>query len=181
VSIGINLSITEYQNAKNFLLINDDVQILDDYLENMQFEIKNLPKKTIIYSMIKEKANPALFLETGTIFDKKIKKDTVVPRTRYVKRDLCTARGTFYPRDLFLEKNIFFNYRLFPHHYADMMLSHRAVRKGYNIIGMKEIFILSENNFSSEFSSKNYFERYFGKSSPQRIWSVLLFWILYWI
>ncbi len=87
-----------------------------------------------------------------------------------------STRATVYPARIF-NYGLRIRHVLLPHYFADLVLGLEAQELGLDIKFHSALQIINTRNPSVSKLSSNFFIRYFGKGSPNRLISILFFWI----
>ena len=150
---AIDLAIKEIcKNFKNegwILLINNDVEIKNDYVENL-IKIANENYPSAVGSIVKNKKEEIISIG-AKIYPKTFEVKDLLNCDLFLKdfnlikdADVLSGRGVLYPFESFIETKGM-RPKFFPHYFADYELSIR-VKKGYKLILSKDVFVYSEED-----------------------------------
>jgi GT2 family glycosyltransferase len=170
----------------SILLINDDVTINVHYLSTASKLLNNSDRNTIFGSVIKKPNIPHIFFDTSIIvkplkfkiFSENVNLSEIKPE---YWTDLVSGRGMLIPAGIILS-NLNINFRLFPHHLADMSFSLKAKARGakLKISSLMVVELLPEP--IENIKKSNFLNRYFDIKSNTRLISISSFWFLvYWL
>tara|TARA_B100000212_G_scaffold336060_1_gene308876 strand:+ start:400 stop:1245 length:846 start_codon:yes stop_codon:yes gene_type:complete len=184
---AINLAI-KYLSKKSkqndwLLLINNDVEIKNDYVEIL-YEIAQKNYPAAVGSVIKNK-NEELISIGAKIFPKTFQvKDIYNNKFNFQKLfflkdvDVLSGRGVLYPlKSIFEVKGL--RPKIIPHYFADYDLSIRVSKKGYSlIISMKAAVYTNEdfNIIKEKRRKENKIFKLFAEKSTSLWHSKFIFW-----
>ena len=181
-----NFGIKEILKVSNesdlVLFLNVDVKFKDTFIHNI-FTLYCSNQSFILSACIRDDVDANL--QCGVrIIKKKFKiVDNLVlnnfKKDKYLSLNTSTVstRATVYPSKIF-NNGIRIRHKLLPHYYADLVLGLEAQELGYDIKFHSALQIINTRNPSVLKQNSKLFKRYFGKSSPTRLFSIFLFWSL---
>jgi GT2 family glycosyltransferase len=183
---GINSIREKLVHEDSILLINDDVVINSQYLGIASKLLDNSDRNTIFGSAIKKPNNPHTLCDTSIIVKNlEFKIFSVDVNVSELKpeypTDLVSGRGMLIPAGIILS-NLTINFRLFPHHLADMSFSLKAKARGakLKISSLMVVELLPEP--IENIKKTNFLNKYFDIKSNTRLISIASFWFLvYWL
>jgi len=183
---GINSILEKLVRDDSVLLINDDIIIKSHYLSTASKLLNNSDRNTIFGSAIKRPNNPNILCDTSIlirplkfkIFSDNVHMSELKPE---YSTDLVSGRGMLIPAGIILS-NLTINFRLFPHHLADMSFSLKAKARGakLKISSLMVVELLPEP--LENIQKTNVLNKYFDIKSNTRLISIASFWFLvFWL
>ena len=183
VNLAIKNLLKKYQQNDWLLLINNDVEIKNDYVENLYLIAKNnFP--AAVGSIVKN-SNEELISIGAKIFPntfevKEIFRDDYIFKNLVILRniDVLSGRGVLYPFKSIVEVNGL-RPRIIPHYFADYDLSLRVNKMGYDLlISMRAAVYTNEdfNLINEKRKKEKKFFRLFARKSSSLIYSKFFFW-----
>jgi GT2 family glycosyltransferase len=162
------------------LFMNVDVKIQEDFISKI-FLLYSEDRNFILSACISDDDSPE-FKCGVRITKRNLKiKDNIVSKyllqDEYVavKSSAVSTRATVYPASLF-QSHLKIRYWLFPHYFADLVLGFEAQSLGFDIKFHSAFHISNTRLPSVSKLNRNFVARYFYKSSPSRLISILFFW-----
>lgn len=184
---AVNLAIKhlnkKYRENDWLLLINNDVEINNDYIEILyKTAKKNFP--AAVGSIIKNK-NEELISIGAKIFPttlevKEIHNDAFVFKRFSTLRDvdILSGRGVLYPLKSIMEVNGL-RPKIIPHYFADYDLSLRVNKKGYNLIISLQAVVYTDEDFNLILEKRHkdsQIFKLFSRKSSSLFYSKFFFW-----
>lgn len=177
---GIDAVLGDLKMNDHVLLLNDDVEIEDSYIEK-SMQILARHQNAVLGSVLVDidtketfhfgvKCNPKKLLITDL--------EASEVTSNIFNADLVSGRGTFYPASLFLF-GLKLNWKEIPHYLSDYDLSRKAAAMGAEIIGCHDIRVLTKQNFGNQIKFSKKIESWTSVKSPSRLISVWSFWSHY--
>jgi GT2 family glycosyltransferase len=165
------------QDGDYILLLNDDTELKNDYLE-CAHKILEKNSRYILGSVLCDLDSEQVFhygvdfnlrnLWIGDIDVRNVDTDLFSVQ-------LASGRGTFYPAKAFLD-GLTLDWKKVPHYLADYVLSAQARLLGYEIIGSEECKVYSYQEFGNQLKLPTLWKRLTDVKSPDRIASYWFFW-----
>lgn len=146
INIGLRYVLKNASDEDYVLIINDDVDIQEDYLQSVYNSIRDKPGAIIGSCCINKKNGKTL--RVAIKIDKiRAKNRYLYQKTNineipkdYIESDLLTGKGTVFPVKVL--KNIgIYNEKLLPHYKADHELVWRAKVSGIEIYASKQMIL----------------------------------------
>ena len=184
---AVNLAIKNIFNRKSkndwVLLINNDVEIKNDYIEIL-YNVARNNYPSAVGSIVKSK-NEKLISIGAKILAHKLKVKEIYNNNFMFNRsdilkniDVLSGRGVLYPLKSIIEVNGL-RPNLIPHYFADYDLSLRVKKKGYNLLISMNAVIYSEDNFDlvkEKRKKENIIYKNFARKSSSLFYSKFFFW-----
>ncbi len=165
------------------LLINNDVEIKNNYVEILYNVAKN-NYPAAVGSIVKSK-NEKLISIGAKIFTHKLKvkeiynKKFIFKQSEILKNiDVLSGRGVLYPLKSIIDVNGL-RPNLIPHYFADYDLSLRVKKKDYNLLISMNAVIYSDDNFDlvkEKRKKENIIYKNFARKSSSLFYAKFLFW-----
>ena len=163
------------------LTMNDDVIVQPNYLEIL-LECASKHTRSLIGSIALNSDNEAIIEDGGVKINWYTAKFSWLTRGREYKTvmdeepsvipvDALSGRGTLIPVETFQKVGLYDFLRL-PHYGADYEFSHRAKKKGYNLIIDYKSFVVNKVGFTGidnerhSFKWNGFLKNFFAKGSP---------------
>ena len=183
INLGLKTILKKANLQDWLLLINNDVEINNNYVEVMHKIAKN-NYPAALGSILKNNKGqivsigPKINVQNLKIKDLYEFKD-IFQKSKLLKDvDALSGRGVIYPIKSIMEINRI-NRFIFPHYFADYVLSMRIKKKGYDLILSNDAYVYTEEDFALKNLERNkepFFSKLFSKKSSYLIYSKFLFW-----
>ena len=183
INLGLKTILKKANLQDWLLLINNDVEINNNYVEVMHKIAKN-NYPAALGSILKNKKGqivsigPKINVQNLKIKDLYEFKD-VFQKSKLLKNiDALSGRGVIYPIKSIIETSRI-NRFIFPHYFADYALSMRIKKKGYDLILSNDAYVYTEEDFALknlERKKQSFFSKLFSKKSSYLIYSKFFFW-----
>ena len=184
---AVNLAIKyilEKENQNDWvLLINNDVEIKNDYLEII-YNVARSNYPAAVGSVVKSK-NGKLISIGAKILPYKLEIKEIYNNKFIFKRseildniDVLSGRGVLYPLKSIKDVNGL-RPKLIPHYFADYELSLRVKKKGYKLLIPMNAVVYSDENFGSiqeKRKNVNIVHKNFARKSSSLLYSKFFFW-----
>ncbi len=184
---AVNLAIKYIINKENqndwVLLINNDVEIKNDYIETL-YNVARSSYPAAVGSIVKSK-NEELISIGAKILPKKLEVKEIHNNKFLFKRsdilknvDVLSGRGVLYPLKSIRDVNGL-RPKLIPHYFADYELSLRVKKKGYKLLIPMNAVIYSDDNFDKvqeKRKNENIIYKNFARKSSSLFYSKFFFW-----
>ena len=177
---GIDSVLSDLSYDDYLLLLNDDVEIEDSYIQK-SLDVLAVHPNSVLGSILVDQDTREIFHmgvkcnpQKLAIEDLEISKAGV----QVFNADLVSGRGTFYPASLFM-MGLRLNWKKIPHYLADYDLSRQAVGMGAEIIGCSDVKVFTKQHFGNQIKFPNRFQALTSVKSPSRLISQWSFWSHY--
>ena len=184
---AVNLAIKNIFKKKTqngwILLINNDVEIKNDYVEIL-YNIARSNYPAAVGSIVKSK-NEKLISIGAKILTQKLKVKEIYNNNFIYKKseilkniDVLSGRGVLYPLKSIIQVNGL-RPNLIPHYFADYDLSLRVKKKGYSLLISMNAVIYSDDNFDlvkEKRKKENIIYKNFARKSSSLFYAKFLFW-----
>ena len=183
VNLAIKYIIKKENQNDWVLLINNDVEIKNDYLEIL-YNVARRSYPAAVGSIVKSK-NEELISIGAKILPNKLEVKEVHNNKFHFKRsdilknvDVLSGRGVLYPLKSIKDVNGL-RPKLIPHYFADYELSIRVKKKGYKLLIPMNAVIYSDENFDQvqeKRKNENIIYKNFARKSSSLFYSKFFFW-----
>ena len=177
---GIDSIISDLKLDDYLLLLNDDVEIDESYIQD-SLKILAVHPNSVLGSTLVDLDTRETFHMGVRCDPKKLAIEDLEIRevgTRVFNADLVSGRGTFYPASLFM-MGLRLNWKRIPHYLADYDLSRKAVGMGAEIIGCTDVKVYTKQHFGNQIKFPNKLQALTSVKSPSRVISQWSFWSHY--
>jgi len=177
---GIGLCRSELNTNDFVLLLNDDVRLPKNYFNSMM-RLADLNPKCLVTSALKANVLDEHPFHYGVLVDEENLNfvdlaHNVGASDSVFFSDVCSGRGTLIPAAAILN-GVTVRYRKFPHYLADYDLGIQSRKKGFLIVGSKEVWLVANQIQGNAKRYANMRSYLFKKESPGRLISWFFFWI----
>ena len=159
------------------VFMNDDISVPCDTLATLARSCRQ--RNAIVVAPVRDTEDPSRLIDRGALLDPSTLSVEPLPNQRsphrFTSLAVASGRSVAYPAAIF-EEGLNVDHRRLPHHLADLEFSIRASRQGHPILLAENIWVLSEDHFSSSERPTNVWHRLTDVSSPDRILSYWAFW-----